>query len=228
MGPIDRLEPRVLFADVTFVNGIVRFTGGAAAEEVSFQEVPGGRNRFHLTWWLAGRPSRQHIKPLLGVVRRLELNMGGGDDSIAIDFFLSEQGLITPANKPIKIVADLGGGDDFFEAHTSSSTCTVLGGAGDDQINGGDGADSLTGGSGDDDLNGFGGNDILTGGSGFDGLNGGKGRDILRGKNGDADSFDGGPGFDTAAADGSSDGTKDYLPDRLADWMSNRKIEQVI
>ena len=227
MAPIDHLEPRVLFADVTFVNGIVRFTGGAAAEGVSFQEVPGGRNRFHLTWWLDSRPSRQHIMPILGVVRRLELYSGGGDDKIGIDFFLSEQGLNNPGNKPIKIFADLGRGDDFFEAHTSSP-CTVLGGAGDDEVYGGDGADSIEGASGDDHLIGGAGNDLLTGGPGFDGLSGGAGRDILRGKDGGPDDFQGGSGFDTAAADGSSDGTKDYLIKNLQQWMQLRKIEQVI
>jgi Ca2+-binding RTX toxin-like protein len=227
MGPIDQLEPRVLLADVTFVNGILRFTGGSADESVSFQEVPGGRNRFHITWWPSDRPNRQRIKPILGVVRRVEFNMGGGDDHIGIDFFLSEQGINNPGNKPIKFFADLGRGHDSFEAHTSSR-CTVLGGAGDDTIHGGDGADSVEGASGDDHLTGGPGNDVMTGGSGFDGLRGSGGNDILRGKDGGPDDFYGGSGNDIAAADGSSDGTKDYLTETLEQWMQLRKIEQVI
>lgn len=63
------------------------------------------------------------------------------------------------------------------------------------QINGGDGADSLTGGGGDDSIDGGADGDSLSGGNGSDLILGGDGDDLLRGRNGD-DTLGGGAGAD--------------------------------
>jgi len=64
---------------------------------------------------------------------------------------------------------------------------TIAGTEGDDNINGGNGADVIVG---------LGGNDTINGGNGDDIICGGDGDDILNGGNGD-DTIDGGPGTDT-------------------------------
>ena len=71
----------------------------------------------------------------------------------------------------------------------------IVGGAGDDKLTGGDGADSLVGEGGDDTLYGGAGADSLAGGAGDDRLIGGAG----------IDSFDGGANADTAVYDYSTD-----------------------
>ena len=72
----------------------------------------------------------------------------------------------------------------------------ILGGAGNDTLEGRNGSDSLSGGAGNDSLNGGSGNDFLDGGSGSDTLDGGYGEDSLYGGAG-ADSLYGGYGTDT-------------------------------
>ena len=84
---------------------------------------------------------------------------------------------------------------------------TLIGGAGDDTLDGGDQKDVLEGGAGDDllkggrqndTLDGGAGDDILAGGQGKDTLVGGEGDDILSGGRGD-DTLTGGAGADTFA-----------------------------
>ena len=77
----------------------------------------------------------------------------------------------------------------------------------DDSITGSTLANALTGGGGNDALAGGDGNDTLTGGSGVDKLAGEAGHDTLKWDN--ADSFDGGAGFDTLDANLSSSDTID-------------------
>lgn len=98
----------------------------------------------------------------------------------------------------------------------------VLAGLGDDEVAGGNGDDILNGGSGDDSITGGNGNDVVAGAAGDDLLRGGRGNDVLigglgsdmvfgdqgddlflfaeaaliGGAAGDADSFDGGEGYD--------------------------------
>ena len=57
----------------------------------------------------------------------------------------------------------------------------MIGGKGQDILDGGDGIDTLFGENGDDRLTGGSGDDILTGGKGNDFLDGGLGADILEG-----------------------------------------------
>ena len=82
----------------------------------------------------------------------------------------------------------------------------IDGTAADDEISGGDGNDAITGGGGDDVLNGELGDDRINGGAGADVLSGDFGTDVLLGDgdndtfvntDGEADSVDGGDGFDS-------------------------------
>ncbi|ADG11912.1 calcium-binding protein [Caulobacter segnis] len=88
---------------------------------------------------------------------------------------------------------DGAGGDDSLEGGDGADT--LIGGDGDDTLDGGAGADTLQGGSGADILIGGAGNDTLDGGSGNDTLTGGAGADTLTGGRGD-DTLDGGAGAD--------------------------------
>jgi hypothetical protein len=104
---------------------------------------------------------------------------------------------------------DLGDGDDIGRVSFGSKVpTTILGGAGNDELDGWDNADVLDGGPGDDVVDGRGGADRVAGGDGNDEVDGGAGSDTLDGGAGDdalapdgmerasADVVDGGPGFD--------------------------------
>jgi hypothetical protein len=96
-------------------------------------------------------------------------------------------------------------GDDDLEGTSGADVIAGLGGndtisglGGADRICGGDGSDVIRGGGGADRLDGGPGNDRLTGGAGADQLLGGEGGDTLRGQGGD-DNLAGGGGTDAAA-----------------------------
>ncbi|HEX3357770.1 MAG TPA: calcium-binding protein [Tepidisphaeraceae bacterium] len=78
---------------------------------------------------------------------------------------------------------------------------TILGGSGNDFIQGNPSFNKLVGNAGNDTLWGGGGNDTLDGGSGHDQLHGQAGNDLLLGKDGEKDTLDGGDDFDTATRD---------------------------
>jgi Ca2+-binding RTX toxin-like protein len=69
----------------------------------------------------------------------------------------------------------------------------IVGGNGNDTLNGTSGNDIISGGNGNDLINAGDGNDIVAGGNGNDTINGGRGNDILDGGNGN-DTLDGGSG----------------------------------
>ncbi|TIR31044.1 MAG: calcium-binding protein, partial [Mesorhizobium sp.] len=73
----------------------------------------------------------------------------------------------------------------------------IVGGAGNDTLNGTNFADTLTGAAGTDTLNGSDGNDTLNGGAGTDTLNGGSGNDTFV--------FNSGDGIDTINESGGAD-----------------------
>ena len=79
-----------------------------------------------------------------------------------------------------------GAGDDTLIGGAGNDQLEA--GTGDDEVMGGDGNDTLDGSFGNDMLNGGSGNDILVGGAGDDDLTGGDGNDIMRGGAG-ADRF---------------------------------------
>ena len=107
------------------------------------------------------------------------------------------------------------GGNDAItlnEANGALPAAALFGGAGNDTVTGGSGADLLFGGAGDDVLNGKGGSDLMFGGAGNDVLTGGDGDDQMFGGAGndrlvwnpgdDNDTVEGGAGTDTVEVNG--------------------------
>ncbi len=97
-----------------------------------------------------------------------------------------------------------GGGDDIVGTDVAALSDKLIGGDGDDVIEGRAGNDLIFGDAGDDELLGGDNNDTVEGGTGNDKIAGGAGNDILRGGDGNdtliggagADNMDGGAGLD--------------------------------
>jgi Ca2+-binding RTX toxin-like protein len=123
-------------------------------------------------------------------------------------------GTATVANTAQMQVFGQGGNDTITlnESNGALPAALLFGGAGNDVLTGGSGADELFGGAGNDTLFGKGGNDLLFGGAGNDTLIGGDGDDQVFGEAGndrmiwnpgdDSDLFEGGDGVDTAEVNG--------------------------
>jgi Ca2+-binding RTX toxin-like protein len=123
-------------------------------------------------------------------------------------------GRATVANTAEIVVFGQGGNDTITldERNGPLPPAQLFGGAGNDVLTGGSGADQLFGGAGNDVLNGKGGNDLLFGGAGDDTLIGGAGNDQVFGEAGNdrmiwnpgdgTDLFEGGDGNDTAEVNG--------------------------
>jgi Ca2+-binding RTX toxin-like protein len=104
---------------------------------------------------------------------------------------------------PLKISQDNHANDGLLGSsdNVHSDIETIIGGSGNDFIQGDNAANKLLGNAGNDTLLGGGGNDTLWGGSGHDQLFGQSGNDILYAKDGQTDTLDGGSGFDKASRD---------------------------
>src|SRR5258707_2731279 len=123
-------------------------------------------------------------------------------------------GQATVANTSTIQVFGQGGNDTIAldESNGALPAAQLFGGAGNDTLTGGSGADQLFGGAGNDTLLGKGGNDLLFGGDGNDTLIGGTGDDQVFGEAGNdrmiwnpgdgTDLFEGGDGVDTAEVNG--------------------------
>jgi Ca2+-binding RTX toxin-like protein len=123
-------------------------------------------------------------------------------------------GSATVANTSLIQVFGQAGNDTITLDESSGAlpAAQLFGGAGNDILTGGSGADQLFGQAGNDTLNGKGGTDLLFGGSGNDVLTGGDGDDQVFGESGndrmiwnpgdDTDLFEGGDGIDTAEVNG--------------------------
>src|SRR5262245_14449353 len=123
-------------------------------------------------------------------------------------------GQATVANTAMIQVFGQGGNDTITldESNGALPSAQLFGGAGNDVLTGGSGADLLFGGAGNDTLLGKGGADQLFGGAGNDVLTGGDGDDQVFGQGGndrmiwnpgdDSDLFEGGDGVDTAEVNG--------------------------
>jgi len=102
-------------------------------------------------------------------------------------------------------------GNDHLEGYNGADMLvggdgndTLVGNGGNDELQGGNGDDTLRGMDGDDRLDGGNGNDTLRGGSGNDTLMGGMGNDILNGEAGN-DELQGNQGIDRLFGDDGND-----------------------
>jgi Ca2+-binding RTX toxin-like protein len=123
-------------------------------------------------------------------------------------------GTSTVANTALITAFGLGGNDviTLSEVNGALPKATLFGGAGNDVLTGGSGADQLFGQADNDVLLGKGGNDLLFGGAGNDTLTGGDADDQMFGEGGndrmiwnpgdDSDLMEGGTGTDTAEING--------------------------
>jgi Ca2+-binding RTX toxin-like protein len=131
------------------------------------------------------------------------------DDAVAVT-----GGTPTVANTSVIQIFGLGGDDAITldESNGALPAVQMFGGAGNDTLTGGSGADQLFGQAGNDVILGKGGNDLIFGGAGNDVLTGGDGDDQVFGEGGndrmiwnpgdDTDLFEGGDGTDTAEING--------------------------
>jgi Ca2+-binding RTX toxin-like protein len=103
-----------------------------------------------------------------------------------------------------RIVVNGGGGADVVTTLPGAPILPVLnGGAGNDELTGGERSELITGGEGNDTLNGGGGNDRIVGDRGGDTFNGGDGDDTLVWNNGDgSDTMNGEGGLDRTEVNG--------------------------
>jgi Ca2+-binding RTX toxin-like protein len=104
--------------------------------------------------------------------------LGDRDDRVTLDTRL-------------RVTVAGGDGKDLFRNALGENPVEFHGGAGNDEITGGEAADTLDGGPGDDTVTGRGANDVVNGGDGDD-LVSGDGHNVENG----SDVIDGGPGFD--------------------------------
>ncbi|MEO3471519.1 Hint domain-containing protein [Roseomonas sp. CAU 1739] len=106
---------------------------------------------------------------------------------------------------------------DYWLNESAETINQVVGGDGNDTMDGQGGDDFLVGNDGDDLLFGGEGNDALTGGAGDDTLYGGNGDDILNGIPGNDSAF-GGDGSDTVELAGGSAGHRWEWVDSAGGW----------
>ena len=105
-------------------------------------------------------------------------------------------GIETVSGTSLDDTIDLSGSSVFQNVQAGNGDDTITNGAGGEWLNAGSGADSIFGGAGNDTLTGDSGNDTLTGGDGDDSLRGGTDDDLLRTSAG-ADTLVGEGGDDT-------------------------------
>lgn len=203
----DVLEPEPVGASVSVSNGFVQVQD-ASAHQVDLLVTQSGRTlsfreRRDGLELVAGDGCTQDSAVLVSCadVDGMQLTLDDGSDKLTVD-----------PSVTYPVGANLGEGDDVATLATPASGSneidagdgddTVTGAAGRDRLFGEGGADTLTGAGGDDDLYGertscgcTGGDDTLDGGAGFDRLLGGDGDDSLDG-GADNDSLNGGTGAD--------------------------------
>jgi hypothetical protein len=155
------------------------------------------------------------------------VNTGPGHDQIevGVDPATGQQivvvnGVATTYPPGANIIIRTGeGNDEVVVAPGTKVKLTLLGGAGDDQLDGGHGGDTILGGRGDDHIRGRGGDDRISGGSGEDWIKGGGGHDRLDGGPG-SDNIRGGEGDDHIRGGHGSGFDRDHMyGDRGADTL---------
>jgi Ca2+-binding RTX toxin-like protein len=181
------------------------FNGGEQVMGGTFgaiESVRGGTGRDTLvglnvvaTWDLAGKQYKDFTTTTARILKWDSFeNLVGGSKA---DTFNN-----TASSTPWSLSG--GAGNDLLDATASLVAVTLLGGDGDDTLNGGRGNDLLDGGAGNDRLSSAAGNDTLFGGGGLDNLDGGDGDDALFGQLGD-DVLRGGKGNDQLSGGAGND-----------------------
>lgn len=103
-----------------------------------------------------------------------------------------------------ELVVNAGDQSDYVTSSLTGLGVTLVGGSGDDNLQGGNANDTLEGDEGSDFLSGGGGNDTLTGASDADRIFGGAGNDSIEGR-GSADVINAGPGNDVVSGGAGGD-----------------------
>jgi Ca2+-binding RTX toxin-like protein len=184
---------RLLSAAIQVHDGTLIVRGTGHADNIAVSQIPPGgsipldapANSLYVT--INGRTRRLDSQK----IRRVRVETGKGDDHVEMaddPFYTGTRVAI------VTLLQDL--------------PSTIVGGAGNDTLIGGQAADSLSGGAGNDLLGGFIGDDTLDGDLGRDTLAGNAGNDLLRGGNGHdriladdtGDTVQGGSGFDLLLA----------------------------
>jgi Ca2+-binding RTX toxin-like protein len=126
--------------------------------------------------WLMGGDGNDHLRDsggndlIDGGLGRDRVNYVNAGAGVAVDLMLGIQNTIGAGIDTISNVEDI----------TGTNFADILGGnATANEIDGGDGHDTLLGGAGNDDLLGGAGNDLLEGGLGIDVMDGGDGSDTV-------------------------------------------------
>jgi Ca2+-binding RTX toxin-like protein len=147
----------------------------------------------------------------------LTINAGSGDDMISandIPHAGKTTYLLTPGkfartgsmnwsvNQIERFDLFSGTGNNLIDGSAVGIPFNVHAGNGNDIIFGSFANDSIWGGAGNDLIHGDAGDDCLDGGAGQDSVAGGAGKDTLSLKDGEKDTYDGGPGSDTFIKDG--------------------------
>lgn len=180
---------------------------------------------WHGLWSIRGDVDRANPNDVIVIEHSLT-------DPTMLQATINGQVVDTRAESKVRIIrVSAGRGDDQVTADLGDTTTipvVIYGGAGNDTLTGGAGADRIYGQAGNDIIDGSAGNDKLYGGSGNDTLIGGRGDDRLYGGWG-MDTLRGSDGIDRLAGEGGVD-TVYFEPDRDRIRVSRLdvKIHEVI
>ena len=175
---LECLEERSLLAahlTASLSGGLLRIEGTARADTIVVREI---HNHISVDGIDIKVGGREQASVAAASVRRITIYGNGGNDRI----FLNSEA--THGQQPLRMPVAVWGG---------AGNDLIVGGAGAEQLHGGNGNDTIYAGSGTDLLDGGNGNDILVGGRGTDILNAGSGNDRLYAGSGN-DTLDGGVG----------------------------------
>lgn len=187
----DVLEPRIALSASVTPDGTLVITGTPVRDAVVIQSAGQGQIR------LIGVPAVPDGTIFTGVIR-INVDLKSGND-----IFTAHGSHIGATGLQIPLTILGGNGGDFFNtgihgrliANGGAGNDNIYGGDAGDNLKGGKGVDFIDGGIGDDRIEGLNGADTLCGGQGDDTIIGGNGADILYG-NQDNDTLRGGDAAD--------------------------------
>lgn len=181
-------QPHGIAAKQSLIDG---FIGADPGAEIDISDIAG---------WYGSTVVREGgiTGDLMADIDRVSVTLDDASRSVGVSTsgilltLLNDNGMTYTGNGSINFVIG-GTGDDTVQGFGNDDI--LIGGAGNDTILGGAGNDYLSGGSGKDTITGGAGNDTIHGGSNDDVLNGGSGDDVIFGGSGN-DDLVGGAGID--------------------------------